>query len=559
MRSNSVLRAVCFVVIATAGVAAASVGRAADPAPTAQTISFDIKPQPLSSALNSLALQSHQQILFTPEIANGKTSKGVRGLLTADAALAQLLAGTGLSSSKSVGGMVLVSQADAKGASAASDPLGAPAGASNDQSQSSQQTNRSPQVQSTTALEEILVTAQKREERLQDVPISMNVVTADEISQRGLVGAEDFLRGMPGVNEVPGYYGDTIVIRGIETSPGYLENFASGTAVATYFGETPTTTSAGMAGGSNIDLKLLDIERVEVLRGPQGTAFGDASLGGAVREIPTEPKLNQFEGMVSAGYSSTAGTGGNNDNVQAVLNLPLINDVLAVRAVGYTFHDSGFIQNIAGSDPKFQAYSAQVGQQAVDASHVGDRVFNGGRISALFQATDDLKFTATFLRQTTELDGQPHTGTSDTSTAGFATLGPYQQALPVLAPEQTTRGQALGILLTDIDLSNATMQYNLGWGDLLATASYIDSSATSVTQLQIAGLPSQRGVGPHREADGEIRLATKFDGAWNFLVGLYGQKTSDSVLFDYWWFQSPTYGLAALNNDNPYFVSRGQT
>lgn len=402
-------------------------------------------------------------------------------------------------------------------------------------------------------VEEIVVTAQKRAERLQDVPISMNVVTEDEIRRRGLVSSGDYLRGMPGVSEVPGYYGDTIVIRGIETSPGYLANFGSGTQVATYFGETPTAGSAGMAGGSNIDLKLVDIERVEVLRGPQGTAFGDASLGGAVRAIPMLPKLTQFEGNVTAGYSETGDTGGANHSVQGVVNLPLVDAKLAIRAVGYTFRDRGYIQNVAGSDSTFQAYSEDVGQEAVDADHVGDRFFNGGRVSALFQATDRLQFSATFLRQTTEIDGQPHTGTSDAATAGLATLGPYQQAVPVLAPEQTIRGEKLGILLTDINLSNVTVQYSLGWGDVLATTSHVEGSSSSVTELQIPGLPSQRGVGPHRETTGEVRLASNLDGAWDFLVGLYGQKSKDSVLFDYWWFRSPDVGLAVANGGNRYF------
>jgi outer membrane receptor protein involved in Fe transport len=408
-------------------------------------------------------------------------------------------------------------------------------------------------------LAEIIVTAQKRAERLSDVPISMDVVTAGEISQRGLVGAADYLRGMPGVNEMAGAYGDTIVIRGIETSPGYEENFASGSPVATYFGETPTGTSAGMAGGSNIDIKLVDIARVEVLRGPQGTAFGDSSLGGAVRVIPAAPKLDQFEGLMSAGYSDTTGTGGDNYNYQAILNVPLIDGRVAIRAVGYTFSDTGFVRDVAASDPKFAAYSGQVGQQVADADHVGDTTFNGARVAVLYQATDDFKITASYLRQTTEIDGQPHSGTSDQTTEGLATLGPYGQALPDLATQQETRGQKLGILLTDIRLSNLTADYDLGWADLLATGSYIDSSSTSVIQVQIPGFPSQRGVGPHHETDDEIRLVSKLDGAWNFLAGLYYQNSVDRLLSDYWWFESPAVELTSFGTANPdmgYYFDR---
>jgi len=113
MRSSTNLRAMCCIALLAASVGTATVSKADSPS-AAQTIEFDIKPQSLTSALNAFALQSHQQILFTPEVAKGKTTKGISGALTADAALAQLLVGTGLSSSKSPDGMVLVAPADAK-------------------------------------------------------------------------------------------------------------------------------------------------------------------------------------------------------------------------------------------------------------------------------------------------------------------------------------------------------------------------------------------------------------------------------------------------------------
>lgn len=94
------------------------------------------------------------------------------------------------------------------------------------------------------ALEEIIVTASKRAESIQDVPISIAAITADEIDRRGLVSAEDYLRGIPGVNQTSDPVGSSIIIRGVETSPSY-QNYSSGTTVATYFGETPTTNSAG--------------------------------------------------------------------------------------------------------------------------------------------------------------------------------------------------------------------------------------------------------------------------------------------------------------------------
>src|ERR1700676_898712 len=122
---------ICVAASAAVGLGAIGSAQAADTAAVSQPVTFDIKPQPLASALNAFAVQSHQQILFTPEVAAGKTSPGIKGTSAPDVALARVLAGTGLVSSRSADGMILVSTADAKEASAKSDPPLAPNGATN--------------------------------------------------------------------------------------------------------------------------------------------------------------------------------------------------------------------------------------------------------------------------------------------------------------------------------------------------------------------------------------------------------------------------------------------
>src|SRR5262249_48739166 len=156
-------------------------------------------------------------------------------------------------------------------------------------------------------------------------PVSIAAITSEEINRRGLVSAEDYLRGIPGVNQGSAMSGSSVVIRGLETSPSF-QNFSSGPTVATYFGETPTPDSGGLSNNGSVDIKLVDMQRVEVLRGPQGTSFGNSSLGGAVRTIPVAPNLERFEGKVAANYSVTSGTGGGNDLFQAIGNFPLIAD-----------------------------------------------------------------------------------------------------------------------------------------------------------------------------------------------------------------------------------------
>jgi outer membrane receptor protein involved in Fe transport len=378
------------------------------------------------------------------------------------------------------------------------------------------------------SLEEIIVTATKRAESIQDVPISIAAITADDIDRRGLVSAEDYLRGIPGVNQTTDPVGSSIIIRGVETSPSY-QNYSSGTTVATYFGETPTTNSAGLAANSTVDIKLVDIERVEVLRGPQGTAFGNSSLGGAVRIIPAAPKLDEFGGKVGIGYSSTSGYGGDNNMMEGVLNVPLLKDKLAIRAAAYRFEDSGIYRNNASTDPMLQAAAVEYGAEAFanDEKDVGASKFTGGRVSALFQASDDFKITLSYLTQKTEVDGN-----------SLANSGTFDQAVFQVAPEHIIRGERGAASDTDIDIGNVTLEYNFGWASLLATYSHIDSGAlnnSSYSQATPIWPMSYIQDGTHKENSGEVRLTTQLEGAWNFLVGVYAEELDDDAMYDYRW------------------------
>jgi outer membrane receptor protein involved in Fe transport len=385
------------------------------------------------------------------------------------------------------------------------------------------------------ALTEIVVTATRRAENIQDVPLSIAAVTADDIAQRNFVSEEDYLRTIPGVNQVDEVGSSAIVIRGVETSPSF-QNYASGPTVATYFGETSTTASAGLTGGSNVDIKLVDIDRVEVLRGPQGTTFGSSSLGGAVRIIPAAPKLDEFGGEIAANYSNTAGFGGSNGMLQGVINIPLIANELGIRAVVYQYRDSGYYRNIAGSDPIFQAAAAQSGAQglALDQSRVGDTQYTGGRIAALWQPSSDLKLTVTYLNQTTDVDGAP-----------VATQpGSYDQSVFQIAPQQVVRGQSAGADDSYIDLFNVILEDNLGWAGLMATVSHIESGSVN-TFPGLFGFDqpvSYQYPSAHSEYSGEIRLTSQLQGPWKYIAGLYAENLKDNHYETYYW-----NGSAALN------------
>lgn len=388
---------------------------------------------------------------------------------------------------------------------------------------------------SESVLEVVLVTAQKREERLQDVPISMTAIGSAEIERRRFINAEDYLRGIPGVNQTENFGGQTITIRGLETAPNN-QNFFTGTTVATYFGETPTTNSGGLTGGTNVDIKLVDIERVEVLRGPQGTAFGSSSLGGAVRTIPVAPKLNDFEGKVTAGYSITSGFGSNNYNLQGIANIPLVADKLAIRATAYKFDESGYYRNVSLSDPTpgFLAMveNNQVQDFVTDRDDIGAYQVIGGRIGALFQVSDDLSFSLTYLSQKNERNGMP-----------VATSGTYTQEGIQLAPELHFRGQDLGRYDTDVDLANAVMEYDFGWATVLATYSHIESVTGNSFERSMAfaqDLPYSFDTSSgHGENVGEVRFTTQLDGRWNFLAGGYVEDIEDDYLSRVIWVGAP--------------------
>jgi outer membrane cobalamin receptor len=183
------------------------------------------------------------------------------------------------------------------------------------------------------ALEEIIVTAQKRgAESLQDVAMSAAVISSELIDLKQLVGMNDYLRILPSVNfQEYGAGRSTIIIRGTTADP-MLGTQTTGV----YIDEVPLG-GMGDFETSSPELKLVDVNRVEVLRGPQGTLYGSGSVGGAVRIITEQPQLDEFSGSVAGSWSYTAGQGSENYDAQGVINIPLKEDVFALRAVAYYF------------------------------------------------------------------------------------------------------------------------------------------------------------------------------------------------------------------------------
>jgi outer membrane receptor protein involved in Fe transport len=267
-------------------------------------------------------------------------------------------------------------------------------------------------------IQEITVTAQRRTENVQNVPITIQAMTGDTLKQLNVQNFEDLLRYTPNVTfsgNGPGT--GNIFMRGL-SSGGSGNQSQSTTApfpnVALYLDDQSMQFPA-----RNNDVYMVDMERVEVLEGPQGTLFGGGSQAGAVRYITNKPKLNVTEGEVNAGYGITAG-GDPNSNVNATLNLPLIQDKLSVRATIFTDHRGGYIDNVAGTNSFINIPTAAALKQfpgtlptqspvasnaGLTGSNLNSATVTGGRLSALLQFNDDWNLLLQQNYQNFEADG----------------------------------------------------------------------------------------------------------------------------------------------------------
>jgi len=249
-------------------------------------------------------------------------------------------------------------------------------------------------------IEEIVVTAQRRSESIQDVPVTIQAITGEQLSQLNVTTFDDVLKYLPNVtfsSNGPGQ--GNIYMRGL--SAGFAGNQSSAAIdpfpnVATYLDDQSLAFPA-----RNVDVYMADMERIEVLEGPQGTLFGGGAEAGAIRYITNKPKLNVTEGNAEASYGVTA-HGDPNTAITAVLNVPLIPDTLAVRAVVYNDRRGGYIDNVPSqftrfpTDPgtisyhlPYPANAATANNNAIAGRAQNPVTYQGARASALWQINDD--------------------------------------------------------------------------------------------------------------------------------------------------------------------------
>ena len=266
-------------------------------------------------------------------------------------------------------------------------------------------------------IEEIIVTATKRSTSIQDVAQSISAFSTMEIERRGILDMADIATNLPSISLSSNRAGrNELVYRGISTGGSWrLES-----QVAMYLDEMPMTMST-----TQLDPRMVDIERVESLPGPQGTLFGSASQAGTLRVITNKPRFDGVSAQVSGEYKTTDG-GEPGYDINGHVNIPL-SDNFAIRIVAYTNKDGGYIDNVysttphsacapgAGCDRDFAQYgvvdrqgflnSATPDNAGLEEDDFNDYEMTGGRISALWNINEDWSLLGTYMMQNSETTG----------------------------------------------------------------------------------------------------------------------------------------------------------
>lgn len=403
---HSVSKVVCTLAFLTAALCDA---RAAD---TDQPLEFNIPPQRLESALLAFSEQSGTQIgISGVEIATQKT-QGISGRMPARVALARLIEGSDLKIRESgERSYSLVAAQEPVGATSASAAQGAAQATEASDSKKKDQSTRLNDSSSRSGnpsplLETILVTAQKRQERLLDVPVPVSTISGASLAESSQVLLRDYYSKIPNLNLTPGTQSAQILsIRGITTGRG---NPTVGVTVD----DVPYGSSFGLGGGEVVpDIDPGDLARVEVLRGPQGTLYGPSSMGGLLKFVTIDPSTSEVSGRLQAGVTSVEHGNDIGYNFRGSINLPL-GETIAARASGFYRQDPGYIDNL------------QTGERDVNSAEA-----TGGRLSLLWKPSSDTSVKLGALIQDIEGDGSSdaHVGLGEFEQRTLINTGWYKR------------------------------------------------------------------------------------------------------------------------------------
>jgi len=289
-------------------------------------------------------------------------------------------------------------------------------------------------------LEEVVVTATRREANLQEVAQSVTALSTEDIAKHGFQTLDDVVGALPSVtlvNAIPGR--NDIIMRGISTGTG---EYYTDSQVAVYLDDQPMTSSS-----QQVDMQLIDIERIEVLPGPQGTLFGSSSQSGTIRYVTNKPNFAGFSSQIDVEAGTTKG-GEESYDFSGYVNIPLTNNV-AIRAVGFYAHDGGYVDNVFGENLVGTADNADVVEKDWN-----DYSAFGGRVAALWQINQEWDASLSLISQSSDTNGDWLTDPA---------IGDYK----IVSFFDEFRDD-------DWYQASTTIKGDLGFAELSMTASYFD-------------------------------------------------------------------------------------
>ncbi len=389
-----------------------------------------------------------------------------------------------------------------------------------------------PDAESPGQLAEVVVTAQKRTSTVQETPISISAVSGDDILARGVTSLATLAQGTPGVSlKSEGPSQTEIEMRGMTSSGG------NSATVGLYLDDIPLTGPANAQNGHVvIDPDLYDLNRIEILRGPQGTLFGSGSMGGTVRLITNQPSLARFQASAQSVLSGTDGGGFNHKN-NVMLNVPL-GDTLAVRVVGTEDHTSGWINRVVavpfplvGGTPDGTA-RGDVQAAPLERQYPGSNAYQtyAARISALWRPTEELTVTPSYFHTTSTQNG---ISAYDSIPGTESHYQPFDIAEP-LTDSLTAYSLNVNYSFPWFDMTSSTARWTRSSSQVEEASEAFNNPLEALTYNANYGLPNPGYYGPggsgpehgmeidpSRQFSQELRMASTNSGRANWVAGLY--------------------------------------
>ncbi|HZO22634.1 MAG TPA: TonB-dependent receptor [Steroidobacteraceae bacterium] len=375
-----------------------------------------------------------------------------------------------------------------------------------------------------TALEEVTVTANKlNAQKVLDVPAAIQAISGDALQRAGAVGIMDIAGDVPGLSIQDLGPGDKkYVIRGI--------NSTGDSTAGIYYGEAVVSSTNGDDGGGfQSDIRLYDLDRVEVLRGPQGTLYGASSMSGTIRFIPKLPDLHDIGGYLTLEGSETSHASGNY-NFNGAVNLPIVDGLLALRLVGWKLYDSGYVNQIrvgvgvTGPDGKTPVAAAGL------VKGVNDDDVGGGRAMLRYQPTEDLTVDANYTSQT-----ETSAGSSRYTPAGVAAFsgGPI---LPTDGCDLCNTDVTRSPWSDNLKVFGLTLTYDTHFGILTGTTNQFNRTtgftfdSTPILVSFAVPVPAETLEPRTRKVNSsEIRFASNLDSPINFVAGGYREHETQNL------------------------------